>query len=162
MSWQTLGPLAMSPDSGGRLFLEFTTLSRGNRTVPGHMSIRLSRYPQALALIGALAASAGCAPDNEYKLPPPVPVTVALPLTSDVTNFLEETGTTEAVAKAEVRARVRGFLEEVNFEPGTEVQEGDVLYVIQQREFQAKRDASKAAVDAEKVELEKAEIEYAR
>jgi RND family efflux transporter MFP subunit len=113
-------------------------------------------------VVGVLVATVGCAPDNEFKSPPPAPVTVALPVRADVTNFLEETGITEAVAKVEVRARVRGFLEQVNFEPGAEVQEDDILYAIQQREFIAKRDAALAAVDAEKVELEKAHIEYDR
>lgn len=113
-------------------------------------------------LAAHLLIATGCVPTNEFKPPPPPEVTVAKPLQKTVTNYLEETGTTEAVARVEVRARVRGFLEKVNFEPGAEVQEGDVLYVIQQREFKAKVAARRAEVAAEKVELTRAGIELDR
>ncbi len=64
---------------------------------------------------------AGCTPSNQYQAPPPPKVTVAQPLVQTVNDYLEETGSTEAVELVQVRARVRGFIERINFEPGEEV-----------------------------------------
>ena len=68
-----------------------------------------------------LLAVVGCAESNQYQAPPPATVTAAQPLQKKVTTYLEETGTTEPVEEVEIRARVMGFIEEVKFEPGTEV-----------------------------------------
>jgi RND family efflux transporter MFP subunit len=110
----------------------------------------------------AVTAIAGCAKPNEYQPPPPPSVTVAKPVRQTVTNYLEETGSTEAVQLVKVRARVDGYLEKINFEAGTEVKAGDILYVIQQREFKAKVDSAKAEVETMRVALELASIEYKR
>ena len=115
------------------------------------------------ALFGVWVVMAmGCNRQNQYEEPPPPSVTVARPVQQSVTDYIEETGTTEAVQQAEVRAQVTGFLEQIKFEPGDEVSYGDVLYVIQQREFQAKLDAAQAELDAQKAELERAKTEYGR
>ena len=62
----------------------------------------------------------------------------------------------------EIRARVRGFLEEVKFESGAEVKKDEPLYLIQEQEYKATVDAATAEVSAQKVGLEKAGIELAR
>ncbi len=104
----------------------------------------------------------GCGRRNEYEAPPPPPVTVVHPLQQTVTNYLEETGTTEAVEMVDIRARVTGFLEQVKFEPGTNIKQGDVLYVIEQRQFKAEVAAAGADLEAKQAALDKAEIEYER
>lgn len=109
-----------------------------------------------------IAIAAGCSRQNQYEPPPPPKVTVARPLQQTVTNYLEETGTTEAVELVAVRARVTGFLEEIRFEAGDETTEADVLYVIEQREYKAKVDAARAELDAQKAEQARAQAEYDR
>lgn len=113
-------------------------------------------------LVVLVTAAAGCSRPNEYQAPPPPEVAVAYPVQQSVTDYVVETGTTEAARQAEVRARVTGFLEEIRFEPGQEVSEEDVLYLIQQREFKAKLDSAKAELTAREVELDTAETEYKR
>jgi len=117
--------------------------------------------PAAVAAV-CLATLAGCREAGQYQPPPPPPVTVSRPLQQSVTNYLEETGTTEAVERVEIRARVTGFLEEVRFEPGEGVEEDEVLYLIEQRPFQAAVDAANAQLAAADVELNRAEIDYKR
>lgn len=96
-----------------------------------------------------LAFSLGCqSSQNEYAEPPPPEVTVTHPLLQTVTQFLEENGTTEAVEEAEVRARVRGFVEEITFEPGQEVQVGDVLYRIEKEQYEAEKNSAVATLAA--------------
>ncbi len=113
------------------------------------------------AVICVLLAT-GCGPRNKYEDPPPPPVTVVHPLQQTITNYLEETGTTEAVEKVEIRARVTGFLEQVKFEPGTDVTKDDTLYLIEQRQFKAEVNAAQADLEAKQAALDKAEIEYER
>jgi len=109
----------------------------------------MSSSSRCLMLSGAVAILlSGCfgAPQNDYKAPPPPEVTVAHPLSQTVTMFVEENGETEAVERAEVRARVRGYLESIEFEPGQEVKQGDVLFVIEKDEYAAAVEAAKAAL----------------
>lgn len=79
----------------------------------------------------------GCQKANTFQPPPPPTVTVAKPVVQTVTDYLEETGTTEASDYAQVRARVRGFLEEIQFEPNQEIKKGDVLYKIEKDIYEA-------------------------
>jgi membrane fusion protein (multidrug efflux system) len=56
-------------------------------------------------------------------------------------------GHAEAIQTVDLRARVQGFLEQVNFKEGNFVNVGDILYVIEQAPYKARVDASKARVD---------------
>jgi RND family efflux transporter MFP subunit len=107
----------------------------------------------------AVAVTVGCSQPNEYQAPPPASVTVAQPVISTVTNYLDETGTTEAVERVEVRARVRGFLDEVRFQDGDDVEAGAPLYLIQPSEHQATFDAAKAAHEAAGADVEAAKAD---
>lgn len=93
---------------------------------------------RALLRALGLAALAGCAPKaNAFVPPPPPEVTVATPAVRDVTRYLEASGTTEAFLTVDLRARVGGFLDQVLFQPGAQVAEGDLLLVIDRRPYEA-------------------------
>ncbi len=124
----------------------------------------------AILIPAIVIALPGCsAPKSEYVAPPPVEVTVAKPLLQAVTLYLKKTGETEAAEHADVRARVRGFVEEINFEPGQSVKQGDLLYRIEKDQYQAEKDsaealvaAAKAAIAVAKAQVTTAETEVAR
>jgi RND family efflux transporter MFP subunit len=97
-----------------------------------------------VSLVGALAVS--CQQRNEYVAPPPPQVTVAQPVQRSVTDYIDYTGTTEAVESVKIRARVEGFVDSVNFEFGDDVKAGDPLYRIDPRPFEAHLNQAKAAV----------------
>ena len=99
---------------------------------------------------------------NEYVEPPAPKVTVAQPVQQEVIEYLEFTGTTRAFEEAEVRARVAGFLQSMHFTSGTKVEKGDLLFVIDPRQFQAEFNAAKAELSAAKAQQRRAEIEYER
>jgi membrane fusion protein (multidrug efflux system) len=86
-------------------------------------------------------------------------VTVTRPVISTVTKYLDETGTTEAVDRVEVRARVRGFLEKVRFQDGDNVEKDDPLYLIQPLEHQAAFDAAEADLAIANAEVNAANAE---
>jgi membrane fusion protein (multidrug efflux system) len=62
---------------------------------------------------------------------------------------------TEAVPTVEIRARISGMLEQVRFREGSEVKEGQVLFVIQQAEY-------RAALQSARAQLAKAEADLIR
>lgn len=114
-----------------------------------------------IAFIALLVLTA-CEEKNTYSPPPPPRVTVAKALQQDVTDYLEFTGTARAFEEVEVRARVPGFLQSMNFTSGTRVEEGAVLFVIDPREYEAELNAAKAELKSAQVRLNRAETEYAR
>ena len=75
--------------------------------------------------LGFAALTSGCGKRNEFVPPPPPEVEVVNPETGDVTVYVEFPGRTDAFAKAEIRARVKGFLKSRDFEPGKFVKAAD-------------------------------------
>jgi len=100
----------------------------------------------ALSVLLALAAIlSGCKNETAaQQAPPPPDVTVAEVLSREVQEWDEYTGRLRAVETVELRARVSGFLESVNFVDGQMVKKGDLLFVIDPRPYQATLDAANA------------------
>ncbi len=93
--------------------------------------------------------------------PPPV-VMVSLPVEREVRDYYEYTGRTAAVEAVEVRARVSGYLIKVNFQEGSVVKKGDLLFQIDPRPFQAVLDEAKGQVAQLEARLARAEADVAR
>ena len=93
-----------------------------------------------------LAVSIGCQPKNEYQEPPPPTVTVANPVLKTVVQAKAFTGTTEAVSRVDLRARVEGFLDSIDFTEGQEVSTNDLLFTIDPRPFEASLAQAEASV----------------
>lgn len=83
-------------------------------------------------------------------------VTVAPVIEQNVNPPTEYVGHVEAIQSVELRARVEGFLEQVNFKEGSDVRAGEVLYVIEQAPYKARVDADKALVSQAEATLTKA------
>lgn len=85
-----------------------------------------------------LSLLAGCGqPTAEPAGPPPPAVAVSRPIQREVVEWEEYTGRLDAVETVEVRARVGGYLEKVNFKDGSLVKKGDLLFVIDPRPYKA-------------------------
>ena len=100
--------------------------------------------PLATSCLLIVVASVGCEPRNAFIPPPSPEVTVAQPVTAQVAETVDFTGTTEARQVVQLRARVTGYLHRLAFEDGAQVKEGDLLFVIEQAPFEADVDAAKA------------------
>ncbi|QOZ48338.1 efflux transporter periplasmic adaptor subunit [Bradyrhizobium sp. CCBAU 53340] len=122
-------------------------------------------YAKPYALAGLLAAAfalSGCGqPTSQAAAPAPPPVTVAQPVKRTVTDWDEYTGRFEAVEEVQVRPRVGGFVNSVEFQDGAIVHQGDLLYVIDPRPFEAVAEQADGQLsDARaKVELAKRELD---
>jgi len=104
----------------------------------------------------------GCGDSNTYVEPPPPQVTVASPVIQDVTSYLEFTGTTAAIDHAEARARVAGVLESLHFTPGTYVEQGDLLFIIDPRQYEAELQAAEAELAGARADEKLAQTELIR
>jgi membrane fusion protein, multidrug efflux system len=108
-------------------------------------SPRLSTLAAAVMIAtGGLAGhSSGV---RAQSAPPAFPVTVAKPLAKHIKTWDEFPGRFEAVARVELRPRVSGYVDQVNFKEGTMVKQGDLLFTLDKRPFQIAVDAAKAEV----------------
>lgn len=90
---------------------------------------------------------AGCAraPSMAAQVAP-VTVSVSCPVEQYVTDYADFTGRTAAVDSVELRARVWGYLDKVNFQEGALVNKGDVLFEIEPRFYQAAIDQAEGNV----------------
>ena len=114
-----------------------------------------------VALAGALFLAASC-----RQAPPPpsvVPeVTVAPVVVRDVSDEDEFTGHFEAVNAVEVRPRVSGFVQRVAFAEGATVHQGDVLFVIDSRPYEAEVARAEAELERARTHKQLADMELER
>ncbi|KNY23758.1 efflux RND transporter periplasmic adaptor subunit [Methylobacterium sp. ARG-1] len=81
---------------------------------------------------------------------PPPKVTVAKPVVREIVERDQYTGRFEAIENVEVRARVTGYLEKINFIDGQNVKKGDLLFVIDRRPYKAALEQAQAALASAK------------
>jgi RND family efflux transporter MFP subunit len=123
---------------------------------------RVSRLFGLMPVTALALTLAACEDTNTYVAPPPPKVSVAQPLVQDITDYLEMTGSTVASGRVDVRARVSGELQAMHFQPGTEVEAGDVLFDIDPREYTASLQAGQAELAAANAQVKRAKIEQKR
>jgi multidrug efflux system membrane fusion protein len=92
--------------------------------------------------------------------PPVVPY--SLPVQREVTDYQEYVGRTEAASSVIIRARVSGYLIRVAFKDGSEVRQGDLLFEIDPRPYQAALDQAMSQVALHESMLKLASAVYER
>jgi RND family efflux transporter MFP subunit len=106
---------------------------------------------------------AGCKPESALVAPAgPVPVTVAVPIARQVQDYEEFTGRVAAKESVDIHSRVTGYLDRIGFKDGAEVKQGDLLFVVDRRPFQAIYDNAMAHIALSKANLAFREAELAR
>jgi RND family efflux transporter MFP subunit len=115
-----------------------------------------------LLIVALLIQMSACSRETDDVQRPPPKVTVATPLVNNVTDWDKHSGRLAAVETVEVRARVSGYLQSVNFNEGAILEKGDLLYVIDPRPYQASLDAAAAEVAMAEATLQLAENDLRR
>src|SRR5262245_57484657 len=116
-----------------------------------------------VALLTLILLTAGCNGNGSEKpalKPPEVLVTEAV--RDYVTDYEEFTGRTESKHMVAVKARVQGYLDKINFKDGDIVKEGQVLFEIDPRLYEAEYDRAKAALAQNKKRLARLERDFER
>jgi RND family efflux transporter MFP subunit len=93
---------------------------------------------------------------------PPPGVTVAAPLTRKIVEWDEYTGRFDAVESVDIRARVSGYLNEVNFRDGQIIKKGDLLYSIDPRPFERALEQAKAELAQATTKIENTSLDVER
>lgn len=110
----------------------------------------------ASVLIGLMVGASvlvlvGCGDESgSTAAVPPPGVETARAEARDVTAYFRYTGNLESVESVEVRARVPGFLEQIGFRESANVSEGDVLFVIEQDQYQVAVGRAEATLERAK------------
>src|SRR6202051_5052798 len=141
--------------------MKLSATEKSERLAQTLIAIGSFRGPKSLIVLLAITLS-GCgdkpAPQAAAAAPP---VTVAAPTKRTVTDWSDVPGRFEAVEEVQVRARVGGFVTNVEFKDGDMVHAGDLLYIIDPRPFEAvSTQADGQLADARaKAELAKRELD---
>lgn len=94
--------------------------------------------------------------------PPPAKVTVVKPTEKEIVEWDEYTGRLRAPESVEIRPRVSGYLNSINFTDGQMVKKGDLLFVIDPRPYQAEVDRAQAALTQAQAQLKLANTDFTR
>ena len=127
----------------------------------------MQRFPNGVAFarafsIALLIALAACNQQTSFTPPPPPKVTAAPPLVESIQDDILFTGQTSAVLSVDLVARVAGFLREVNFADGSDVQKGERLFLIEPDPYEAQVAQAQASIDQHQALLKSAEAELER
>jgi multidrug efflux system membrane fusion protein len=152
--------------------------SREPATVSDGLVRRGAIVSRAILRIGNLASAAmllvvlvaGCEKFQPGPLaaapPPPKPpeVVYTLPTTAEVTDYEDFTGRTVAIPTIEIRARVTGYLEKINFKDleGEDVKRGSVLFEIDPRPYRAEVLREQANLHQAEAHLRRLDLDYQR
>ncbi|HKT74464.1 MAG TPA: efflux RND transporter periplasmic adaptor subunit [Steroidobacteraceae bacterium] len=130
--------------------------------------MRVSLVAAALPILTSAVLGlslAGCEDSKSAQAQTPMAppeVTVAQVVTRPFTEYEEFSGRFEAVERVEIRPRVSGYISSVNFTEGSEVKKGDVLFVIDQRPYDADLKRSQAQLVQARTQASLAESERER
>jgi len=131
------------------------------------LSIRLPRVLAGLvAGVFVLTLVAGCQKEEKAGPPGPPAVEVVEVIQKDVPIFYEWVGTLDGFVNATIRAQVTGYLIKQNYRDGDLVKQGQVLFEIDPRTFEAALAQAKGNLDQAKGTLDQSkagvEVQEAR
>ncbi len=111
------------------------------------------RYAASI-LLSSLVALGACGKQDEQagaqKGPPPTPVSTIKVVETPTTIFTSLPGRVSAVRDAQVRARVNGIVQKIEFEQGREVKKGQILFRIDPATYKAQAAQAEAALNQAK------------
>ncbi|WP_347988966.1 efflux RND transporter periplasmic adaptor subunit [Methylomonas sp. AM2-LC] len=121
-----------------------------------------SRFILSLVLPVIISGCTRSESGTNSETPPPPLVKIAQPLQLNTTDWDEYTGRIEAVSSVDIRARVGGYLEKINFTAGEKVNKGDLLFLIDQKPYKAQMNFASAELERAKTRQELAKNDLQR
>lgn len=124
--------------------------------------LKVKKKQTIYAIIG-VAIIIGLYLTREKETVPEAPIVSIMPVQKqDVEIYGEYVGRIRAQQFVEVRARVEGYLEKMLFEEGSYVKRNQVLFIINQDQYQAKADRVRAQLKKDEAQARKAERDLER
>ncbi|MBM4300602.1 MAG: efflux RND transporter periplasmic adaptor subunit [Deltaproteobacteria bacterium] len=109
-----------------------------------------------------LLLTSSCSGDKKPPPPPPAPVLVATVTKKTVPVELKVIGNVEAYSTVSIKSRLAGQLVQVNFKEGQDVKQGDLLFVIDPRPYEAALRQVEANLARDKALANKAQADAGR
>lgn len=135
---------------------------RGSENV-GSTNLATARVLTLTMLAAATLTLAACGKKAEPpKAPPPPTVGIAVPLQQTIVDWDDYVGRFEAVRSVEIRPRVSGTLEAIHFKDGDLVRQGQLLFTIDPRPYEATLAQVRAAALRSRATLANARSQLAR
>ncbi len=113
-------------------------------------------------LLSVSLFTAACSGDKKPPPPPPVPVLVATVTEKTVPVELKVIGNVEAYSTVSIKSRLAGQLVKVNFKEGQDVKEGELIFVIDPRPYEAALRQVEANLERDKALANKAQADARR
>ncbi len=114
-------------------------------------------------VLGCTMGLAGCQEAVTERRPaPPAAVTVSEPRLEKIVEWNEYTGRLESANFVEIRSRVGGYLEAVEFDEGQNVKKGTLLFVIDRRPFEAELTGARASLEEANAQLTRSKAQMAQ
>jgi len=137
-------------------------IKSARRIVEAHPTSRLKRRAWAMCSLIAAAAFVGCEGEVAPGTPKPPEVEVSNPIPDKVADFEVFTGRTQTTHYLDIKARVTGYLEQINFQEGDDVKEGQVLFKIDPKPYDAALAQAEAMVNQATSRYQSAQDVYKR
>ena len=122
----------------------------------------MKRTVRAIPVVAALALASAACEEGTSTAAAAVEVKVAPVVQKDVPVYIEVIGQTRGSTEIEVRARVEGFLESVDYKEGTYVQKGQLMYTIDPRPLEASAAQARGIEAQAEAQLARARQDVAR
>src|SRR5262249_36637046 len=146
------GRLRARAGAGGR-----SACQRGVYVLMSTSSVAVVLAVGVIATATSLGACDGAKPPPAP--PPPAQVGFVVVEKRDVALYMEAVGTLDGYVNADIRARVRGYLERQHYQDGSQVTAGQVLFSIEPTEYQAAAKSANANLARARVGLAKNKLD---
>jgi RND family efflux transporter MFP subunit len=109
-----------------------------------------------IVLLSAICFLTSCGSRPSSKKMPVAEVEIAPPLKKKIIEWHEYTGRFQAIHEVDIRSRVTGYLNAIQFKDGQLVRKGDILFIIDPRPFQYALAGAQARYDLAQKQYERA------
>jgi membrane fusion protein, multidrug efflux system len=116
----------------------------------------------SVLLLLSMAALSGCQGASTAPPKSAPNVEFQLPVAGQVTDYSDFPGTTDAIVTVQVTSRVSGYMTKVYFKDGTAVEEGNLLFEIDPRQYKAEFDRAEGNVAQIEAHMRRLNKEYDR
>jgi membrane fusion protein, multidrug efflux system len=116
----------------------------------------------AMAVVWRLSLGSGVPQAAAQTAGPVIPVTAGTAVTEDVPVFLHGIGTVQAYNSVSIKSRVDGQIVKIDFKEGQDVKEGDPLFRIDPRSYQAALEQAQATKQKDEAQLAGAQADLER
>lgn len=119
-------------------------------------------HKRVFHFVVAVAVLAACTRQRQAPQLPPVKVNVARAIQMDVPIYEDFVAQVYGQSDVDIRSRAEGWVTSVNFKEGSMVKKGDLLYVIDDVQYQTKVDRESSTLASAQTELVRAQNELSR